>query len=223
MSPERSQIDRARDADRKPVEVLSFMGVQPGMTVLDFHAATGYYTEILSRIVGVDGHITAHDGPGALDVLGAQVFERLYGGDRLANTEHIFAQHNELQLAHNSLDAILMALVYHDTYWFDEAVDWGPVDREALLAVLYEALKPGGIVAVVDHYAAAGSDPHASVYAQHRIDPDIVRRDFRAAGFELTAESEILRNSADDYALTIFDAAVYGRTDRFLMRFRRPD
>ena len=91
----------------------------------------------------------------------------------------------------------------------------------ALLASLRVALKPGGVVGVVDHYATAGRDPFESVMAVHRIDIDVVRRDFIAAGLESDGESAVLRNPSDDYSRSVFDTAVAGRTDRFVLRFRK--
>jgi predicted methyltransferase len=202
--------------------VLAFLGLAPGMTVLDMNAATGWYTEILARIVGPSGRVIAHNHPGARTALAAADFEARYGRDRLANVEQIFVRHNDLSLPAGSVDLVLMSLVYHDTYWHDEDVEWGPIDRPALLESLRAALKPGGVVGVVDHYAAAGEDPFESVMAVHRIDPAVVRRDFLAARFEPAGESGILRSTSDDHARSVFDAAVVGRTDRFVSRFRKP-
>jgi predicted methyltransferase len=202
--------------------VLGFLGVAPGMTVLDVNAATGWYTEILARVVGPSGRIIAHNHPGARTTLPAEAFEARYGGHRLPNVEQLFARHNELRLPAESVDVVLMSMVYHDTYWHRDGVDWGPIDRPALLDSLLAALKPGGIVGVVDHCAAAGSDPFESAMAVHRIDPAAVRRDFIAAGFALDGESELLRTTVDDYSLSVFDEAVVGRTDRFVLRFRKP-
>lgn len=98
----------------------------------------------------------------------------------------------------------------------------GPIDQHALLMALYRMLKPGGVIGVIDHYAVAGTDPWVSAKATHRIDPVVVRQDFLAAGFALEAESSVLRNAGDDYSLSMFDATVHGKTDRFVMRFRRP-
>ena len=190
--------------------------------VLDFNAATGWYTEILARVVGPNGRVIAHNHPGARTTLPAEAFEARYGKNRLPNVEQIFVRHNDLHLPAGSVDVVLMSMVYHDTYWQRDGVDWGPIDRQALLGSLREALKPGGVVGVVDHYAAAGRDPFESVQALHRIDPDVVRRDFAAAGFVLDGESDVLRTPTDDYSLSVFDAAVVGRTDRFVLKFTSP-
>jgi predicted methyltransferase len=218
--PRRPAADRERDSSRKPAEVLTLIGVAPGMRVLDMNAASGYYAEILARIVGPSGHVIAHNHPGARDALPAQDFERRYGGNRLPNTEQLFVRHNELDLPSGSLDVVLMSMVYHDTYWFDDAVAWGPVDQSALLAGLSNALASNGVIGLIDHYAPAGTDPVESVLATHRIDKTVVLRDFAAAGFELARESDVLRNPADDRTLSVFDSAVKGRTDRFLLVFR---
>jgi predicted methyltransferase len=218
-NPDRLAADRERDPSSKPAEVLEFLGVAPGMRVLDMNAATGYYAELLARVVGPTGHVIAHNHPGALATLARESFERRYAGNRLPNAEQLFAAHNDLALPAASLDAVLMSMVYHDTYWHDPSVDWGPVDQHALLESLYRALAPGGIVGVIDHHAAPGTDPRESAKATHRIDAAVVRADFAAAGFTLEAESDALRNPADLRSRSVFDDAVRGRTDRFIMRF----
>lgn len=222
-NPDRLAEDFERDPGSKPAEVLEFLGLAPGMRVLDMNAATGYYTELLARVIGPAGRVIAHNHPGARAALKTEDFERRYGNDRLPNAEQLFVPHNSIALPAGSLDAALMSMVYHDTYWYDPKVDWGPVDQQALLRALHDALVPGGVIGVIDHYAAAGTDPKTSAMATHRIDPEVVRRDFRAAGFELEAESDVLRHREDDLSKSVFDDAVHGRTDRFVMRFRRVD
>ncbi|HEX7236972.1 MAG TPA: methyltransferase type 11 [Gammaproteobacteria bacterium] len=202
--------------------MLAFFGVAPGMTVLDLNAATGRYAEILSGVVGPRGHVIAHNHPGARRTLPAATFEARYGGNRLPNVEQLFVRHDDLRLPAESVDAVLLSLVYHDTYWHRDGVDWGPIDRHAMLESLLVALRPGGTVGVIDHRAAPGSDPFESAETLHRIDPAVVRRDCAAAGFELDGESDVLRNRADDYGSSVFDAAIVGRTDRFVLRFRKP-
>jgi len=64
----RAEADRARDAGRKPAEVLAFLGIEPGMSVLDLMAGGGYYTEVLSLAVGPEGQVVAHNTDAALQV-----------------------------------------------------------------------------------------------------------------------------------------------------------
>jgi predicted methyltransferase len=220
-SPTRLAEDFARDPSSKPAEVLEFIGIAPGMRVLDMNAATGYYTELLALVVGPSGHVIAHNHPGAREALQPEDLERRYGGNRLPNAEQLFVPHNDIALPAGSLDAVLMSMVYHDTYWYDPKVDWGPVDQQALLRSLRGALAANGVIGVIDHYAGAGTAPKVSAMATHRIDPDVVRRDFRAAGFELAGEGDVLRHPDDDLTKSVFDAAVRGRTDRFVMKWRR--
>jgi len=220
-NPARLAEDFVRDPGSEPAEVLDLLVIAPGMHVLDMNAATGYYAELLARIVGPTGHVIAHNHPGARMALKPEDFERRYGDDRLPNVEQLFVPHDGIAVPNGSLDAVLMSMVYHDTYWYDPKVDWGRVDQQALLRSLHDALAPNGVIGVIDHYAQPGTDPRTSAMATHRIDPQIVLRDFRAAGFELEAQSDLLRNSHDDHAKSVFDDSVHGRTDRFVMRLRR--
>jgi len=94
-------------------------------------------------------------------------------------------------------------------------------DPAAFLAELFKAMKPGGIVGVVDHVALPG-ETRATADKLHRIDPETVKADFKAAGFVLEGESDLLRMPSDDHAKLVFDPAVRGKTDRFVFRFRKP-
>jgi predicted methyltransferase len=77
-------------------------------------------------------------------------------------------------------------------------------------------------VAVIDHVGEAG-DTREVVEKTHRIDPATVRSDFLQAGFVLDGESDLLANPDDDHEVNVFDPAVRGKTDRFVMRFRKPE
>jgi predicted methyltransferase len=91
-----------------------------------------------------------------------------------------------------------------------------------LLAKLYAALKPGGMVVVQDHVATPGGDPAKVVDSLHRIDPALVKRDFEKAGFVFDGESSLLAHPEDDHSKLVYDDAIRGRTDQFLFRFRKP-
>ncbi len=217
----RPEADRARDAGRRPAEVLEFVGIRPGMIVLDMFSGGGYYTEILSRLVGDAGRVIAHSNKAYISFVGEE-FEMRYLGGRLANAEVLMAENNELSLDAESVDAIMLVLAFHDLYDDDPDNGWPAIDVDAFLAELFKGLRPGGVVGVVDHYAAAGA-PRETGGTLHRIDPAIVIEEMNKAGFELEAQSDLLRNPADDHEKSVFDAEIRGKTDRFLMRFRKPE
>ena len=220
-NPSRTEADLGRDAGRKPADILDFFGIAPDMSVLDLFSGGGYYTEIVSHVVGPDGHIVAHSNLRYLDFVGDE-FKARHADDRLANVDVIMAENNELELDADQFDAILMVLSYHDTYWVDPENGWPKIDIPQLHAELFNSLKPGGILGVVDHYAEAGS-PRETGGTLHRIDPGIVIADLEYAGFVLDAKSDLLRNVEDDHSLGVFDPRVRGKTDRFILRFKKPE
>ena len=112
----RPEADRARDAGRKPAEVLKFLGITPGMTVLDMFSGGGYYTEILSYTVGDSGRVIAQSNEAYLQFVGDE-FEERYLGGRLSNAQVLMAENNELKLEAESLDAILLVLSFHDLFY----------------------------------------------------------------------------------------------------------
>lgn len=211
--------DRAEDAWRNPAVILTFLQVRPGMRVLDAFAGGGYYTELLSDIVG-DGAVLAYNNKAYADYE-AKSIEARFAGGRLPNVKRIDVEAQDLKLVRGELDAAIFIRAYHDTYW-GEKEKWAPVDHAKLLKEVYEGLKPGGVVVVQDHVANPGGDPTAVVNQLHRIDPDVVKRDFLAAGFVLDAESNALRNAADDHSLPVFDERIRHHTDDMLLRFLKP-
>jgi predicted methyltransferase len=121
-----------------------------------------------------------------------------------------------------SYDFALINLDYHDVYWESEKYGIKRMEPDAWLKTLYAAMKPGAIVGVIDHAAAAGTEPRAGVEKMHRIDPAIVKADFARAGFKLEGSSDLLANAADDHSLLVFDPKIRGKTDRFIIKFRKP-
>lgn len=217
----RPAADFERDEGRKPGSVLEFFGIAPGMTVLDMFSGGGYYAELLSYLVGPEGRVVAHTNEAYARFVGDEMDAR-YGDDRLPNVEVLYAENNELELVAGEFDAILMILAYHDIYYVSPNNGWPKIDGPGLMAELYEGLKPGGMLGIVDHYAAAGS-PRDTGNTLHRIDPEIVISEVEAAGFVLEAKSDVLRNMDDDYSVSMSAPEVRGRTDRFVLRFRKPE
>lgn len=220
-NPERTDADRQRDAGRKPAEVMRFVGIEPGMDVLDLFSGGGYYTEMLAQVVGDTGRIYAHTNQAYASFVGDEAVNR-YAGNRLSNVEMLMAENTALVFPDDVVDAVMMVLTYHDIYYVDPANGWPKIDGEKLVAELYDALRPGGVLGVVDHYAAPGSPPETG-NTLHRIDPQIVIDELTAAGFVLEAESDVLRNPEDDHSLSMSAPEIRGKTDRFVLRFRKPD
>jgi predicted methyltransferase len=219
-SAARPDSDRARDAGRQPAAVLEFMGIGPGMTVLDMFTGGGYYAEIISGVVGEEGKVIAQSNQAYLGFVGDAFRERFDSG-RLANVEVLMAENNELTLEADSLDAVMLVLSFHDLYHSDPENGWTKIDGPAFLAELGKGLKPAGIVAIIDHYAEAGAPPESGDTV-HRIDPAIVIADMEAAGFVLDGQSDMLRNPDDDLSKIVFAPDLRGKTDRFIMRFKNP-
>ena len=211
----------ALDEVRKPAEVLRWLGLERGDRVLDYFTGTGYYAEIMARAVGPTGSVTGWNSPGF--GRSERVRTALAGiRERSPNTSFYFTPTTSLSFAPNAYDFILLHLVYHDAYWESERFGLPRIDPNTVTQALFNAVKPGGTVAVIDHIAAPGRETRAEVEATHRIDPATVRADFERAGFVFDGESTLLRNPADDYSKNVFDPSIRGRTDRVVYRFRRP-
>ena len=209
----RPEEDLARDADRKPFEVLEFFGIEPGQTVVELMSGRGYYVEVIARAVGPTGKVHAHNSPFVLERFAeGPIEERL----RSPALQHVSRLDSELDDPHlpEDVDAVLMILFYHDTYW-------QKVDRARMNAAVFEALAPGGIYGIVDHHAEVGSGSR-DVQTLHRIDAELVEREILDAGFELVDRSELLRRPEDDRTVNVFDPAIRGKTDRFILKFRKP-
>ncbi len=217
----RPDADKTRDAARKPAEVLEFIGIEEGMHVLDMFSGGGWYAEVIAHVVGKNGAVIAHTNSAYLNFVG-DALEVRFGDGRVPQAEILMAENNQMSLESGSLDAVILALSYHDLYLDDPENGWELFDVPALLAELKNGLKPGGIVAVIDHYAASGA-PSSVGNSLHRIDPDLVIHSMEAAGFEWDAQSSLLRNPNDDLRKSVFTPDLRGKIDRFVIRFRNPE
>ena len=212
---DRSEADRVRDAGRKPAAVLAFFGIEPGMTVLDLIAAGGWYTEALSVAVGPEGRVYAQNPEVVLkfrDGAKDKAMTSRLGGGRLANVVRLDQELAELDVAPGSLDAAITALNYHDIH-NSRGADAG----RAFLTGVMPLLKPGGTFGVIDHAGGVGDDKEL-----HRIDQVLAEQAARDAGFEIVDRSELLRNSEDDRRQSVFAPDIRGKTDRFVLRLRKP-
>ncbi|HZX22273.1 MAG TPA: hypothetical protein VFF18_01945 [Woeseiaceae bacterium] len=217
----RPAADRERDAARKPGEVLAFFGIEPGMTVLDVFSGGGYYTEIAARIVGPSGRVIAHNNQAYLDYAAEEIAAR-YAGGRLANVERLDGPVTDIEPEAGSVDVALLILAYHDIYFRPDDGSWPRIDGPAMLRRIHEALRPGGILGVVDH-AGSPDITIAEIGRLHRIDEARLVREIESAGFELVGRSDALRNPQDTRLAPMYDPEIRGRTDRLVLKFRKPE
>jgi predicted methyltransferase len=210
-SPNRPQADKDRDAARKPIETIQFLGIKSGQTVIDVVAAGGWFTEVLSAAVGPKGKVYGQNPEFFVNREGFAAAEKARN-DRLGNVTPV---HGEL--AANNIkgaDAAITALNMHDIYN-------GPGGEAAAVAFakgVFDALKPGGVFGVIDHAGIAVQD-NAKF---HRIQEQQAKDVLTKAGFVIEAESNILHNPADDHTKGVRDPSVAGHTDQFLIRARKP-
>ncbi|HNV78327.1 MAG TPA: hypothetical protein PKH66_02580 [Thermomonas sp.] len=220
-NPARSASDRERDARDKPAEVLALARFKRGDTVADILSGGGYYAEILSGIVGPGGKVLLVNNPGYENFGKKGLAERL-AANRLPNLTHVVGPSDALGMGDRVLDGAVIVMSYHDLYWVDEKEGWPRVDAGLFLDQVARALKPGGVLLVVDHSARQGTGS-ADAQALHRIDEQFAIADFRKHGLEWEAAIPVLRNPDDDRSKNVFDPAIRGRTDRFVHLYRKPE
>lgn len=217
----RSSEDLRRDPIDHPAQVLRLAGIGPGMRVADILAAGGYYSELLSYIVGPHGHVVMLNNQ-ATDYWSDYSWETRLAKHRLPNVEHRTIDIEHLPLADGSLDAEILIKDYHDLYWYDPdpKSPWPKINPSTVLDEMARVLKPGGILLLVDHSARPGSgSAHAG--SLHRIDEAFARADFEKHGFELVATSDVLRRPDDARDQLTYRGPMLGKTDRFVMVFHK--
>jgi predicted methyltransferase len=213
----RRDEDRQRDADRKPAEVLTFAGIKSGEKVADFIPGTGYFSRILSSAVGPQGHVygffpseLANFIKRPLPPNGSTPYPEFKNVSVIAVPVNDFA-------APEPLDLVWLSLNYHDLH----DPFFAPADVGKINKAVFAALKPGGHYIVIDHSAAAGSGLR-DTNTLHRIDEASVKAEVEAAGFKLEGESELLRNAGDPRTANVKDPSIRGKTDQFILKFRKP-
>ena len=202
----RPAVDSYRDDRRKPAQTVAFAGVTPGMTIAELIPGNGYYTRILSRVVGEKG----------------RVFTVPFSEPRASYSKAIAADPayaNVTLIAGAPLAIGVPAPV--DMVWTTQNYHDIRQGRGLLNKAVFDALKPGGTYFIVDHSAVPGAD-ESVLLSLHRIDEDVVKREVLAAGFVLEAESDLLRNPADKRNQMVFDREVNRNTDQFVLKFKKP-
>lgn len=219
-APSRSADDRERDARDRPDAVLELAGFGRGDTIADIFGGGGYYSEIISGIVGPRGQVLLINNA-AYDAYAKKGLEPRLAGNRLPNVRYSIVPNEALGLGENALDGALIVMSYHDLYHADPGSGWQAIDAGQFIDQIVAALKPGGRLLIVDHAAREGSG-NADAQALHRIEATFAVRDFKAHGLEFAGSIETLRNRDDDHSKNVFDPAIRGNTDRFVHLYRKP-
>lgn len=208
--PIRPPEDVARDADRKPAALLSFAGVHQGMTIVELAPGGGYFTRILTGAVGPKGHVYAITGrpSPALQAL----------AEKRPNLTVVQASPGTIPVP-GQVDLVWTTQNYHD--FKNVKLPSGGDAAQAVDAAAFKVLKPGGTYFVEDHEAAPGAGA-TQTSTLHRIEDVVVQREVEAAGFRLAGESNALRNPADPHTAKVTDPVIRGKTDQFILKFRKP-
>ncbi len=209
QDPARPQADKDRDAARKPRETMETLGVQEGWTVVDVSAGGGWFTHVISAAVGPNGKVIAQFGTRPLETNNGQAQKDMAA--RLGNVEPVFAAMSEVPAG--TADAAVTALNFHDAYNFR-----GEEGAQAFLKDIFNALKPGGVAAIIDHEGVEGNDNQAL----HRLPKSVAREQIQKAGFEIVSESDVLDNPEDDHSLEVRDTTLGRATDQFFFVVRKP-
>jgi predicted methyltransferase len=216
--PARPQADVARDADRKPLETMQFAGIHPGQIVVELAPGGGYYTRLLSAAVGPKGKLYAvmsppkPDAPPNAPVPGAAV-RALAAEPHYTNITVSPQRYAELSLPEKA-DVVWTTQNYHDFHNIPNT------DMATINKAVAGVLKSGGTYFVLDHAAEPGSGAR-DTNTLHRIDKATVIQEVEAAGFKLYRQSDLLANKKDPHTAKVFDDAIRGHTDQFMLRFTK--
>jgi len=208
--PARSPEHRARDAVRKPAELLTLSGVKPGDRVVEIASFGQYFTTLLSSVVGPKGEVFMYDLP-YTEPRAGEASRKFVAAH--PNAKYELVDYNAIQLPQN-VDSVFMVLYYHD-------LPINKIDTAAFNKKVLTALKPGGTYFIVDHNAKAGATMEEALKV-HRIDPKVIRDEVTAAGFELAQESKLLASATDDRTQGPFSPGLRGLTDQSILVFRKP-
>jgi predicted methyltransferase len=217
--PARPQADRDRDADRKPAECIAFAGLKPGQRIADLIPGGGYFTRIFSAVVGPKGEVLAVAPPKRPDAPPdrpepSAAVRAIAADPHYRNVNVSVEKVAEMKLPEN-LDMVWTSQNYHDVH------NVANIDVGAFNKAVFNGLKPGGIYIVIDHAAEKGAG-FTVTSTLHRSDPDAVKAEVMAAGFQFVGSSDVIASSADDHKTAVFEKGLHDKTDRYVLKFRKP-
>ena len=242
-SPNRSPEDKEADTRRKPIELLTFIGIHPGITALDLSSGGGYTTELITRAIGPSGHVYGQSPPvvkqvappqhGRNETLKSESIPvpsvaspkvRLSSPDALNKridqtglkniTPLILPFSNPIPPELANAHLDLVTFIYN---YHDLAHQ--DVDRIAMNTHIYDALKPGGLYIIADHSGRQGTGISESA-TLHRIEEKFLIDEVTAAGFKLQARGDFLQNLGDPRTENTLASGQL--KDGFILKFIKP-
>jgi predicted methyltransferase len=210
----RPKTDVATDLLRDPADTLAFAGVKPGMVVGELFPGGGYFTRMLSKVVGPKGEVIGIENAGWKGAVKAD--QAMLAEPGHPNVSVQVAPFGEVKLP-KKVDLFWITQNYHDL----KIAQYGAVDTAVFNRAVFEALKPGGTYFILDHEANPGTTT-AQIATLHRIEKAQVIREVEAAGFKLVAEGKFLNRPGDDHTKPIFDTVIQGHTDQYALKFVKP-
>jgi predicted methyltransferase len=210
-NPARSPGERDADRIRLPAQTIAFSGAAPGMVIAELLPFYGYFSRLLSDVVGPTGKIYGIENFNWSNT----AFDKKLTGQR-RNIILKRSKWGEFELP-EKVDLFWITQNYHDLH----VPEYGHVDIDAFNLRVWNALKPGGIYMVVDQAGNPGmSDQQISDL--HRIGKEQVIAEVTATGFVLIGESNALYHPRDDHTKSVFAASVRAQTDQFMLKFQKP-
>lgn len=213
----RSEKDKARDRNRRPVETLKFFGIKEDMKVLELIPGYGWYTQLLHPALKQKGEFYA--GLGVSRLQKAQKKIDVLKDVNMVSTDTKFTYNESekrydlenIDLKYKDYDAVLTFRNYHNL---------SKKSRMELNDKVFAALKPGGIYGVVDHtrrHMQAEDNEN-----NRRVDPVLAIHEILQAGFEFVDYSDLHYRPDDELRYEVGRKSVTGNTDRFTLLFKKP-
>lgn len=214
----RTEKEVERDRNRAPVETLEFFGLRDDMKVVELLPGGGWYTKLLAPVMAENGEFFVALGSGRVQerVLNQPGFEKV---QVVAEDANIYRPEGSptyvlemSSLGVQDADIVFTFRNYHN---------FGAEGRAAMNEAVFDALKPGGIYAVVDHSRRhMAEDSHEN---RRRADPVLAILEIQAAGFELVEFSDLHYRPDDELRYEVGRKTVTGNTDRWTLKFRKPE
>ena len=214
----RTEAEKERDENRKPIETLKFLGLEDDMTVLELLPGGGWYTKILGPVLEENGKLYLSIGAerigemiadlpgfGSTEVIpfDRENFNRADGARRFSVPELSFG-----------IRKIDLVLTFRNMHNFTEE------GRANLNSAVFQTLKKGGRFGVIDHTRRHMQADSYEVW--RRMDPVQIIKEVEAAGFRFVDHSDLHYKADDELVFEVGRKTVTGNTDRFTLLFEKP-